>query len=250
MSARWNLFYAFVSATVHCAFFTQAALECDKSPSSCFLCKNIDFKPVNISKTQVGDSKCDCCDGSDENSIKPYTCKNTCKAKAVQYVKKRSKEKRDIQEGLEVRSSIIRRSYRRIASWKNELKFLKQDMKQLKRVRERIKHRRYAELAVERFIAETLYIAEEEAEKSGDNDGEDVEWVFKKIDGRFMAVREDLEITDTASLAKETVLDKYKNKIAKEKNIEIFKARREADSEVIDLDDLQGEEARKAGLMV
>ena len=59
---------------------------------------------------------------------------------------------------------------------------------------ERIKHRRYAELAVERFIAETLYIAEEEAEKSGDNDGEDVEWVFKKIDGRFMAVGEDLEI--------------------------------------------------------
>ena len=37
-------------------------------------------------------------------------------------------------------------------------------MKQLKRVRERIKHRRYVELAIERFVAETLYIAEEEAE--------------------------------------------------------------------------------------
>ena len=67
-----------------------------------------------------------------------------------------------------------------------------------------------------RFIAETLYIGRR-AEKSGDNDGEDVEWVFKKIDGRFMAVREDLEITDTASLAKETVLTSTRTRLRRRK---------------------------------
>ena len=34
--------------------FHTSSIECDKSPSSCFLCKNTDFKPVNISKLKWG----------------------------------------------------------------------------------------------------------------------------------------------------------------------------------------------------
>ena len=102
-------------------------VQCSKD---CFLCKNVDFRPVNISKSQVGDLKCDCCDGSDENSVKPGTCPDSCKKDAIKYVKRRAEEKRGIQEGIEIRSAIVRRSYRRIASWKNELKFLRQDLTQ------------------------------------------------------------------------------------------------------------------------
>ena len=142
-------------------FFFCSFQLCNKS-NSCFLCENVDFRPVNISKSQVGDLKCDCCDGSDE---KPNTCKNTCRSDAIHYVKNRITYKRNIQEGLEIRSSNIRRAHRRISSWKNDLKYLQQDYRRLQKLREKATKRRYLELAIERFEAEILYDAEDEEEK-------------------------------------------------------------------------------------
>ena len=229
-------------------------LNCVTNPDSCFLCENVDFRPVNISKSQVGDLKCDCCDGSDE---KPNTCKNTCRSDAIHYVKNRITNKRNIQEGLEIRSSNIRRAHRRISSWKNDLKYLRQDYRRLQKLREKATKRRYLELAIERFEAEILYDAEDEEEKEREKNAghgpfeekneDDVQWIFKNVDGKYMAVREEIELSDEKADAKASVLEKYKQKLEKKMNMKVVKvnAKEQEDEEVIDLGDLENDEEGK-----
>eukprot|EP01114_Cavostelium_apophysatum_P005239 TRINITY_DN1600_c0_g1_i3.p1 TRINITY_DN1600_c0_g1~~TRINITY_DN1600_c0_g1_i3.p1 ORF type:complete len:518 (-),score=147.54 TRINITY_DN1600_c0_g1_i3:38-1591(-) len=94
-----------------------------------FYCENKGHIGQKIYSSQVQDSLCDCCDGSDEY---PAECPNTCKELAKETVKKFSEEIKSQMDGLKIKAEWIEKANKDFADKKQRLVVIDQELAQLK----------------------------------------------------------------------------------------------------------------------
>ena len=119
-----------------------------------FTCLNLDYKPLVIPSSRVGDGICDCCDGSDErheHDAAPRTiqCENRCIALGLEIRQKTAKVQLLLRQGLRARAKVIEKLNHQTVAHILELDQLKYDVDYIKTLGALIHSRKLTEEAIE-----------------------------------------------------------------------------------------------------